>query len=86
MPGDKVAARLRRLAGQLEKKGGIELFARESYSFESKATPRDLASSYITFILELGKRIGLSRAEIIWGESAISQLHLRERVSRPLSK
>lgn len=64
LPFDQVASRLRELADQLEKTTGIQLFASGAYSFESKPTrPDDLAESYITFVLKLGKRAGPSEAE-----------------------
>jgi len=79
---DQVGAQLRKLAGQLEKKGGIELFAREAYSFESSHRYHRICESSISLRKGIGDSIpaadGSSRADLAFVIGFSDHMHLTQ--------
>jgi hypothetical protein len=57
---EDAASRLRDLADQIEGSKSYRLSVRDAYSFESTASAGDLAASYVTFVLSLGRFFGPS--------------------------
>jgi len=58
---EDAASRLRELADQIEGGQSYRLSVRDAYSFESTASAGDIAASYITLVLSLGRFFGPSR-------------------------
>lgn len=52
---EDAASRLRELADQIEGGKSYRLSVRDAYSFESTANAGDLAASYVTLVLSLGR-------------------------------
>src|SRR5579864_8699903 len=57
---EDAASRLRELADQIEGGKSYRLSVRDAYSFESTANAGDLAASYVTLVLSLGRFFGPS--------------------------
>src|SRR5579864_604853 len=63
---DDAASRLRELADQIEGGKSYRLSVRDAYSFESAASAGDLAASYVTVVLSLGRFFGPSQSFLKW--------------------
>ena len=63
---EDAASRLRELADQIEGGKSYRLSVRDTYSFESAASAGDLAASYVTVVLSLGRFFGPSQSFLKW--------------------